>query len=278
MFRFLFLVSLSLAIPTAKAALLMQGGYHFYNQGGQSFEDPPDLSLSGQVIIRNNDVAGMTVILGEGQPGLRTSTAGQVYTITSDLWLATLLFAHPQTRIAMRFNPYGTGEDVYVQDVWTSPLFQGFVPQLGVGLSGYEVSLVTFSFVLTVLEPFLDRPGDWWWEGDVTVSIYGDLAPVYPPLLGDYNQSGTVDAADYVTWRNAMGTQVMLPNVLGSPHLAVGYDYAIWRMHFGESSVPPVGAASIVGAVPEPSAWTLTAIGACALLRRRLVGQSRATM
>lgn len=44
-------------------------------------------------------------------------------------------------------------------------------------------------------------------------------------LPGDYNQDGSVDAADYVTWRNGLGTTY-------SP-----YDYELWRSHFGGASV-----------------------------------------
>ncbi len=71
-------------------------------------------------------------------------------------------------------------------------------------------------------------------------------------LLGDYNADGTVDAADYVVWRNGLGTTYTQS------------DYNVWRSHFGQtagsgSSLP--AAQSLSPAVPEPAACMLVAIG-----------------
>jgi hypothetical protein len=58
-------------------------------------------------------------------------------------------------------------------------------------------------------------------------------------LPGDYNNDGTVDAADYVVWRKTDGT----PQA-----------YDTWRAHFGETS----GSGSIMnGEVPEPTTLVL---------------------
>jgi autotransporter-associated beta strand protein len=72
-------------------------------------------------------------------------------------------------------------------------------------------------------------------------------------LTGDYNNDGTVDAADYVLWRKN-------PAAFGGPG-----GYATWSQNFGEG-----GSGSGSGAVPEPSALLL-AIGAvlCLLACRR---------
>ena len=82
--------------------------------------------------------------------------------------------------------------------------------------------------------------------------------PVYPPLTGDYNKNGTVDAADYVVWRKLMmqteGTRPDLPNAIAGPRPAMDADYGVWRYYFGES-VPPIGAIEI----PEPASWLLVA-------------------
>jgi hypothetical protein len=65
------------------------------------------------------------------------------------------------------------------------------------------------------------------------LEVIGSNAPV--DLLGDYNQNGTVDAADYVRWRDA--------NINGSQ------GYADWRANFGRTRA---GGAT-VSSVPEPS-------------------------
>jgi hypothetical protein len=64
-------------------------------------------------------------------------------------------------------------------------------------------------------------------------------------IPGDHNGDGTVDAADYVTWRKD-------PSLFGgNPE---GYD--IWRQHFGEPDAGSGGS----GAVPEPTTAILVSV------------------
>jgi hypothetical protein len=81
----------------------------------------------------------------------------------------------------------------------------------------------------------------WWDEGTVPLPI------VEPDSDADYNDDGTVDAADYVVWRK-------LPDSSGGD--PAGYD--TWLETFGES----VGAGQTAGAVPEPSSAFLYILGA----------------
>jgi hypothetical protein len=68
-------------------------------------------------------------------------------------------------------------------------------------------------------------------------------------LAGDYNDDGKVDAADYVAWRNGLGTTYTQGH------------YNVWRANFGASGGSASGAtaglpSSANAAVPEPtSAW-----------------------
>ena len=87
--------------------------------------------------------------------------------------------------------------------------------------------------------------------GDVAgaVAIYGP--PPEDMLVGDYNEDGMVDAADYTLWQDNMGAPAgTLPNdmVGGSSGHA---QYIQWRGNFGNSL-----AGSGV-AVPEPTSITL---------------------
>jgi autotransporter-associated beta strand protein len=76
-----------------------------------------------------------------------------------------------------------------------------------------------------------------------------------PPLGGDYNEDGTVDAADYAVWRDALGGESSLPN---DDTPGVGQDdYERWRTNFGMTSAG--GGAFANGSVPEPS----TLVAAC---------------
>jgi hypothetical protein len=87
-------------------------------------------------------------------------------------------------------------------------------------------------------------------------------------LPGDYNQNGTVDAADYAVWRNNVGSPTSLPND-DTPGVADD-DYTRWRANFGRS-VSGSGSA-VVGAtgtsIPEPKAMVqlLVAIAGLAFM------------
>jgi hypothetical protein len=69
------------------------------------------------------------------------------------------------------------------------------------------------------------------------------------PLAGDYNNSGTVDLADYVAWRNALDQSVTLPND-STPGTVTQEDYNIWRANFGRSA--PLSASTTALATPRP--------------------------
>ncbi|MEX0613058.1 MAG: choice-of-anchor Q domain-containing protein, partial [Pirellulales bacterium] len=69
---------------------------------------------------------------------------------------------------------------------------------------------------------------------------------VPPDLLGDYNQDGSVDAADYVVWRKTLGTTGVVP-FSGADGNGDGditeADYGVWTANFGDA-LPPPGAGS----------------------------------
>ena len=86
-------------------------------------------------------------------------------------------------------------------------------------------------------------------------------------LPGDYNNNGTVDAADYVVWRKNNNTAVTLPND-ATPGTSPA-DYTVWRSHFGQPSGSGSGA-SANAAVPEPATFLLQMFGVAGwCLRRR---------
>jgi hypothetical protein len=88
-------------------------------------------------------------------------------------------------------------------------------------------------------------------------------------LTGDYNSDGTVDAADYVAWRDAMTSGAVLPND-STPGTVDQADYTAWRANFGRASGS--GSAAAVAAVPEPASSVMllmmAATGWCAARRR----------
>lgn len=91
-------------------------------------------------------------------------------------------------------------------------------------------------------------------------------------IRGDYNQNGSVDAADYAVWRDNVDTTNALPNDFVGGTIGTG-QYTQWRSHFGESWTAVVGASSGLdiasSAVPEPAAIIVLIAGAPAILVRR---------
>jgi hypothetical protein len=93
------------------------------------------------------------------------------------------------------------------------------------------------------------------WDIVAPFRIVAELTP------GDFNQDGTVDAADYVVWRNIDNTQDA---------------YDIWRANFGTSLLAGSGSAipsaESLPAIPEPATLLIAciaAIGVGAAARRK---------
>jgi hypothetical protein len=121
------------------------------------------------------------------------------------------------------------------------------------------------------IEPQNSLPLRWdgqvaWMGGRIEVSeIEGaDLVPLPP---GDYNGNGSVDTADFVIWRKALGQSNMTPSGFLADGDGDGQvdqdDYNLWREHYGETSV--IGPLSAAG-VPEPATWLMIVVAFLPLL------------
>lgn len=102
--------------------------------------------------------------------------------------------------------------------------------------------------------------------GEINLDDFTFDVAIFQPLGGDYNDDGSIDAADYTVWRDNLGSGVSLPN---DDTPGVGQDdYIRWKTNFGNtggsSTVRGIvafgsiaGAASLAlsgaSAVPEPS-------------------------
>jgi hypothetical protein len=110
-----------------------------------------------------------------------------------------------------------------------------------------------------------------WLGGRIEVSTIDGGASLVPTVPGDYNRNGSVDAADYVMWRDELadgGLGYADGNQDGTVDTA---DYDIWKANFG---LTPASAAALAGGtVPEPATLALLLAGLFALACRR--GQTK---
>jgi hypothetical protein len=89
-----------------------------------------------------------------------------------------------------------------------------------------------------------------------------DLVLADSAVLGDYNRTDGVDAADYTVWRDQLGDLVTPPG--NGPDgngngLVDSGDYVVWKTSF--ETISGSGKTTVVTDVPEPTGFYLLAIG-----------------
>ena len=139
----------------------------------------------------------------------------------------------------------------------------GGLALLGLILSYRSLTPETFQIVLSLENEFgggaflgMGLSSDTRQGGfDVDFVAYkeGVIIPTLPPmgLAGDYNDDGTVDAADYTVWRDNLGGAFAMPNETVTPGSVTIEDYDEWKANFG--STAGSGAALAAAGVPEPA-------------------------
>ena len=138
------------------------------------------------------------------------------------------------------------------------------------GIVDGEGHIARYDFDGNLLGTFVNHGNGGFVEGTAFIVVPGR------GLVGDYNENGVVDTADYVVWRNA-GPTATLPND-GTPGVVDASDYAVWRSYVGRTaSGGSVGIGTSV--VPEPGgALLLLVAGAIAgMLFRRQEYKGRGT-
>lgn len=94
-----------------------------------------------------------------------------------------------------------------------------------------------------------------------------DLQP--PSLVGDYNDDGRVDAADYTVWRDTLGQSGPGLAADGTGNgLVDTNDYNLWRSNFGQTLAGTAVAAT--AGVPEAGAFATALLAVLSLAGRSL--------
>ena len=91
--------------------------------------------------------------------------------------------------------------------------------QIGRTIDLFDWIGVTPTGAFTVSSPYTWNLSNLYTTGEVTLTARADLP-------GDFNNDGTVDAADYVVWRKSDGTPA---------------GYNAWRTHFGQTARQRLG-------------------------------------
>jgi hypothetical protein len=155
-----------------------------------------------------------------------------------DAWDSTISFA-PGIAVALS----GMLELTFAPDV-------NLATQIGRTINLFNWTGVAPTGVIAVSSPYTWNLSNLYTTGDVV------LTGVPPLAMGDFNNDGMIDAADYVVWRKTNGTQDA---------------YNAWRTHFGTSLGNGAHASGTTGVstVPEPAALFLLLFGAAVLLHWR---------
>jgi endo-1,4-beta-D-glucanase Y len=217
--------------PQPAAANFLEGandGNYWYNAG----RDPWRLGVDA---VLNYDSTTLAQVRKLNQ-WARTSTGGNPDNIKGGYLLngaplndwTDLFFISPFAVAAM------TGTTAADQ-IWLNSLYSRIYQSHDAG--NYYADAVTLQSLLAV-----------------TGNMWDPMAVLASPMPGDFNDDGSVDAADYVVWRKVDRTQA---------------GYNMWRAHFGEAGDAAIGASHAT--VPEPSPWLLLLVFAAArVFRRRL--------
>ncbi len=174
------------------------------------------------------------------------------------------------TRWATYLN--NPGETIAAANYANLAVFEDFVTAFGgPGTLMFPERVTGGDAVLHLIEEniYLDiRFTIWGGTGTGAFSYDRGMAPPVTSPSGDYNDNGTVDAADYVLWRNTLNESATPPGS-GADGDESGtiddVDYTYWRSRFGNSA-PGSAAAALV---PEPSALVTLLIGALGASVRR---------
>lgn len=147
--------------------------------------------------------------------------------------------------------------DTQMIDEWIQHSVQGTAPT---GTSSVKFTLLHVQGDPTWFgRPAVENPvtgGAIFWDDAVLQRV------TQSGLIGDYNEDGRVDAADYTVWRDNVGQVDTLPNTLVSGVVGDA-QYTEWTNAYGSISASSA-------AIPEPTSLSLLLVVGISMIRRRV--------
>jgi hypothetical protein len=141
-----------------------------------------------------------------------------------------------------------------------------FIDDLRIGELDRGIGTVNFSTAGSVTLGYWDQFASVSDNASLSFGLIDNLVVSTPDAAveGDYNNNGSVDAADYVLWRNGGP----LANEVADPGTVSPDDYTEWRSRFGN---PGSGSGMSSGTIPEPASAVLCALAMAGIVtvRRR---------
>jgi hypothetical protein len=234
------------------------------------------LDLNGGLLVNNGTVRSGTVNVNDGSTAKGTGSYDAVHVTDGGV------FAPGDSVGFMTANSvsFDTGSSLSIELAGAAPAQYDQLHVSGrLSLGGtLDVSLIS---------PFTPQAGDSFdildWGSLSRTIDYVTLPELGPELLwntsqlyingaltvtiaGDFNGDGSVDAADYVVWRQGLDTTYTLD------------DYNAWRAHFGQTvgSGEALVADSLAradAAIPEPGALWLALLGAAIIALKKRKGK-----
>jgi prepilin-type N-terminal cleavage/methylation domain-containing protein/prepilin-type processing-associated H-X9-DG protein len=210
-----------------------------------------DLSGGGGAIaISDSSVSSFPGFLVEPSPAINGATGLMIhdgYVYVSGLFSFSIRrFALSNGQMDSSWGISGIG---FPQDLELAPDGNGFLAGI-LGFANGQGNISRYAFDGMFLSTFAVPSQDGFTEATAFVVV-----PT--PLIGDFNNDGVVDAADYVVWRKASPNDT-LPND-DTPAAVDASDYDDWRANFGKAE-PASSAARGADPVPEPAGVLLLLI------------------